>query len=69
MTRHRFSLAVWLVGCILLTGTALGAELDAGLAENPHYQYALRLRQLAPAEIEVLDQGGVDRPATPSTTS
>jgi hypothetical protein len=39
-------------------GAALRADLEAGLAENPHYRYALRLGQLAPAEIEVLDPKG-----------
>jgi hypothetical protein len=32
--------------------------LEAGLRENPHYAYAVRLGQLAPAEVEVLDPDG-----------
>ena len=34
---------------------ALAGSLEAGLCENPHYAYARRLGQLAPAEIVVLD--------------
>ena len=34
---------------------ALACSLEAGLCENPHYAYARRLGQLAPAEIVVLD--------------
>jgi hypothetical protein len=37
---------------------ALAADLEAGLRENPHYAYAVRLGQLAPAEVEVLDPDG-----------
>jgi hypothetical protein len=32
--------------------------LEAGLEENPHYRYAVRLGQLAPVEIEILDPLG-----------
>jgi hypothetical protein len=32
--------------------------LDAALAENPHYAYAVRLGQLAPVEIAILDPRG-----------
>jgi hypothetical protein len=37
---------------------ALQTALQAGLAENPHYRYAVGLQQLAPAEIHVLDSDG-----------
>jgi GH3 auxin-responsive promoter len=37
---------------------ALAAGLEAGLRENPHYAYAVRLGQLAPAEVCVLDPAG-----------
>jgi hypothetical protein len=35
--------------------TDVAAQLDRGLRENPHYQYAANLRQLAPCEVRVLD--------------
>jgi GH3 auxin-responsive promoter len=37
---------------------ALQGGLEAGLEENPHYRYAVQLKQLAPVEIEVLDPRG-----------
>jgi hypothetical protein len=33
----------------------LQADLERGLRENPHYRHAVRLGQLAPVELEVLD--------------
>jgi hypothetical protein len=44
------------------TGTSaiatLQRALEAGLAENPHYRYAVGLGQLAPVEIQLLDARG-----------
>jgi hypothetical protein len=37
---------------------ALTAALQAGLEENPHYAYAVRLGQLGPAEVQPLDPAG-----------
>jgi hypothetical protein len=36
-------------------GTALAAEVQAGLEENPYYRHAVALGQLAPLEVLVLD--------------
>jgi hypothetical protein len=38
--------------------TALAAELQAGLEENPHYRYAIGLGQLAPVKMRLLDPHG-----------
>src|SRR5262245_43350709 len=38
--------------------TGLSAALEAGLEENPHYAYAVRLGQLGPAEVQLLDPAG-----------
>jgi hypothetical protein len=38
--------------------SGLQAGLEAGLEENPHYRYAVQVKQLAPVEIEVLDTRG-----------
>lgn len=46
---------VYQVGPIL---SDLTAALQAGLEENPHYRYAVRLRQLDPVEIHILDSSG-----------
>lgn len=37
---------------------ALQRSLEAGLAKNPHYRYAIGLGQLAPVEIQLLDASG-----------
>jgi hypothetical protein len=37
----------------------LSMALQAGLEENPHYAYAVRLGQLGPVEVQLLDPGGV----------
>jgi hypothetical protein len=37
----------------------LSTALQAGLEENPHYAYAVRLGQLGPVEVQLLDPGGV----------
>jgi hypothetical protein len=42
------------LGCL----AALRTGLEAGLEENPHYAYAVRLGQLAEVEIQVLDPHG-----------
>jgi hypothetical protein len=34
------------------------ADLEAGLGENPYYRHAVRLGQLAPAEVRALDPAG-----------
>jgi hypothetical protein len=36
----------------------LGSDLEQSLSENPHYEYAVRLGQLAPVRVEVLDSRG-----------
>jgi GH3 auxin-responsive promoter len=38
--------------------SALQNGLEAGLEENPHYRYAVHLKQLGPVEIELLDPRG-----------
>jgi hypothetical protein len=38
--------------------SALRADLESGLSENPHYRYAARLGQLAPVELSLLDPDG-----------
>jgi hypothetical protein len=38
---------------------ALSTALQTGLEENPHYAYAVRLGQLGPVEVQLLDPGGV----------
>jgi hypothetical protein len=49
---------------LFLQGVGLGecsglqTGLEAGLEENPHYRYAVQLKQLGPVEIEVLDPRG-----------
>ncbi len=66
----RFALVVPVEGrpahyCLYLQGpecgsppAALSAALQAGLEENPHYAYAVRLGQLGPVEVEILDPAG-----------
>jgi hypothetical protein len=38
---------------------AVTVALQAGLEENPHYAYAVRLGQLAPVEVQLLDPAGM----------
>ncbi len=49
---------LYLQGPDLPAAAALAADLQQGLEENPHYRHAVRLGQLAPAEVAVLDPRG-----------
>jgi hypothetical protein len=52
----RYRLYVQLDGAAPPPG--LEADLEAGLGENPYYRHAVRLGQLAPAEVRALDPAG-----------
>jgi hypothetical protein len=49
---------LYLQGPGLPPAADLGADLQQGLEENPHYRYAVRLGQLGPAEVAILDPHG-----------
>jgi hypothetical protein len=49
---------LYLQGPGWIDDSVLTGSLEAGLAENPHYRYAVGLGQLAPVEIALLDPRG-----------